>query len=137
MAHFNIKTDVRIPELDGLRGVAILLVIIHHNVMTTLRPETGLIARFISVVFPFSWSGVDLFFVLSGFLIGGILLDQRRTENYFKTFYLRRICRIFPLYFSWLALFIALSWIFSPVSHPAWSADIFRQPYPNWAYGLF
>lgn len=134
---YNIKTGVRIPELDGLRGAAILLVVIHHNVMTSLRPENGPISKFISVVFPFSWSGVDLFFVLSGFLIGGILLDQRNAGNYFKTFYIRRVCRIFPLYFSWLTLFIVLSRMFSSYLYQNWQADVFKQHYPNWAYVFF
>ena len=49
-----------------------------------------------------------MFFVLSGFLIGGILIDNQKSVNYFKVFYVRRMCRIFPLYFSWVLLFIAL-----------------------------
>jgi peptidoglycan/LPS O-acetylase OafA/YrhL len=94
--------DQRRPELDGLRGVAVLLVVYHHWTPLTLdiRPN-GVIGRLTAL----SWSGVDLFFVLSGFLIGGILLDNRTSESYFSTFYVRRACRILPLYLLSLSLF--------------------------------
>ena len=79
-------------ELDGLRGMAILMVVAFHY---NLAPFLGGV-------------GVDLFFVLSGFLLGGTLLDKKEAPNYFKAFYARRICRIFPLYFLSLFLFLIL-----------------------------
>lgn len=81
------------PALEGLRGVAIILVLLYHNF------------RFISY-FNYGWLGVDLFFVLSGFLITGILLRTVDRKSYFKNFYARRTLRIFPLYYLTLILFI-------------------------------
>lgn len=92
----------RIPQLDGLRGVAIALVIVYHYVTFSVRYGDHAVANVLVRLVSFGWSGVDLFFVLSGFLIGGILLDARGARNYFRVFYLRRVCRIFPLYFALL-----------------------------------
>jgi peptidoglycan/LPS O-acetylase OafA/YrhL len=95
----------RIPQLDGLRGIAILLVVLRHAVFGL---ETS--SRWLSAILAagkLSWSGVDLFFVLSGFLIGGILLDARFSANYFSTFYTRRAYRILPIYLVFLALFLS------------------------------
>jgi peptidoglycan/LPS O-acetylase OafA/YrhL len=83
------------PALDGLRGIAILLVIFHHN-YDFLPLST------------FTWFGVDLFFVLSGFLITDILLRTKGQKNFLQNFYLRRALRIFPLYYIGLLLFFLL-----------------------------
>ena len=72
-----------IPALDGLRGIAIILVMLHH--LTYYRPEAG-IDMAIAAVPLFGWAGVDVFFVLSGFLITGILLDTRGSARYFSSF---------------------------------------------------
>jgi peptidoglycan/LPS O-acetylase OafA/YrhL len=96
----------RIPELDGLRGTAILLVMIGHYFSV---PGVGAVSLLSGYWFRLGWTGVDLFFVLSGFLIGGILLDARGSSNYFKTFYARRFFRIIPLYYAWILLYVILA----------------------------
>jgi peptidoglycan/LPS O-acetylase OafA/YrhL len=75
-------------------------------------------------------TGVDLFFILSGFLIGGILLDAKDSSSYYRTFYIRRFYRIMPLYYSWLLL-LGLLWLVTPPSAG------FRPPLPYWTYVLF
>ena len=88
----------RIPELDGLRGLAILLVLIWHYGVGANSEGNHRWVYYLEDVCSLFWSGVDLFFVLSGFLIGGILLDARDSPNYFKAFYARRVFRIIPIY---------------------------------------
>lgn len=82
-----------IPALDGLRGVAILLVLFIH-----FGGQASLPGFFHRLAY-MGWMGVDLFFVLSGFLISKILLESRSSPGYFKNFYIRRALRIFPLYY--------------------------------------
>jgi hypothetical protein len=75
-------------------------------------------------VLDLGWSGVDLFFVLSGFLITGILLDSRESHGYFRTFYARRVLRIFPLFFAYLFLVLVVfryAWIWYS-GRDLWSA---------------
>jgi peptidoglycan/LPS O-acetylase OafA/YrhL len=105
----------RIPALDGLRGVAILLVLLWHLAFDKI-PTSGPLS-YLFALGRLSWSGVDLFFVLSGFLIGGILLDARDSSRYFKTFYLRRGFRILPLYGVVTGLYI-LDYLLSPGTSP-------------------
>jgi len=85
------------PALDGVRGVAILMVMFHH--FTIISPVTG-IERGLASAAAMGRYGVDLFFVLSGCLITGILIDSRSDPRYFRSFYTRRILRIFPLYYT-------------------------------------
>lgn len=91
------------PALDGLRGLAILLVLFHH--FNLLHPA-GRVEQALINLFDLGKHGVDLFFVLSGFLITGILLDSRGRPHYFRSFYARRTLRIFPLYYLLLVLLL-------------------------------
>jgi peptidoglycan/LPS O-acetylase OafA/YrhL len=107
MSAFTQINSSRIPELDGLRGIGVLSVVCAHYV--AVPPSSNApIATFLERAVALGWSGVDLFFVLSGFLIGGILLDARASPNYFKTFYARRFFRIIPLYYAWVLLYIVV-----------------------------
>ncbi len=93
----------RVPALDGLRGLAILAVVEFHfaeGLTNASRPESA-----IYNVFRTGWLGVDLFFVLSGFLITGILSNSKGTPGYFRNFYWRRALRIFPPYYAFLFVF--------------------------------
>src|SRR3990172_552130 len=84
----------RSQALDAVRGIAIILVLIWHYIPRDGGATPGFILSSIGLF----WSGVDLFFVLSGFLIGGILLQNASSRHYFSTFYIRRAARILLLY---------------------------------------
>ncbi len=93
------------PALDGVRGLAVLMVLVYHFI-GDMVPTNG-IERAICKVVLFGTNGVELFFVLSGFLITGLLFDARNRPNYFRNFYMRRFLRIFPLYYGVLtAIFV-------------------------------
>lgn len=100
-----------IPEIDGLRGIAILSVMLHR-----FWPADGPLARFGSLA-QLGWVGVDLFFVISGFLITGILLDTRDDPDYFRNFYARRVLRIFPLYYVYVAAVFLIVPLHEPGSY--------------------
>lgn len=100
------KLSRHVPELDGVRGVAIAAVMaLHFLYMTSPR---GVVERVTSQVAGYGLLGVDLFFVLSGFLITGILYDAKGSDGYFRNFYMRRTLRIFPLYYGVLLLMLVL-----------------------------
>jgi peptidoglycan/LPS O-acetylase OafA/YrhL len=131
----------KIPQLDAVRGLAVLWVLLHN---TNIYPSLHL-----GLISDNGWMGVDLFFVLSGFLITGILLDTKRSEGYFRNFYARRCLRIWPLYYSALLFMFVIvpllspseaPVIFAPRSSPWWAYLFYLQnfliPIPTSAAGL-
>ena len=126
------------PELDGLRGLAILMVMAFHYAGIVAIGSSPL-ARLADAVAARGWVGVDLFFVLSGFLITGILVDSKGQERYFGNFYARRFLRIFPLYYGLLAvLFLGLLlakfaaphfYALHKMLHGPWHAQIYLWTY--------
>jgi peptidoglycan/LPS O-acetylase OafA/YrhL len=126
----NIRTE-RVPQLDGLRGLAILLVVLCHYVANADHARLGYWPRHFLSGLTVGWSGVDLFFVLSGFLIGGILLDNRDSPRYFRTFYWRRVFRILPVYYLWILLYVvivAIGVYGMPGSLPVGKRDLAAAP---------
>ena len=142
----------RIRPLDGLRGLAVLAVVLYHA--TLLAPGTGATGRTLLAAARLGWAGVDLFFVLSGFLITRLLVESRGADNYFRVFYARRLLRIFPLYYVSLLVLVLLfrvpggeslwywlyasnvkatlsGWPSAPLSH-FWSLAVEEQYYLVW-----
>jgi peptidoglycan/LPS O-acetylase OafA/YrhL len=97
------------PELDTLRGMAVLLVVIFHgfSFAATVSKFSG-IARIFVAATAGGWTGVNLFFVLSGFLITGILFDSKSRPDYYSRFYIRRALRILPAFYLLLLLLLVL-----------------------------
>jgi peptidoglycan/LPS O-acetylase OafA/YrhL len=117
--------------LDGVRGLAILLVLIYH--FTLGMSGSGLASRLFLKLTATGWCGVDLFFVLSGFLITGILFDAKESPHRFRNFYARRALRIFPLYYG-ILIFV---FVFLPLIAPRPEG---RAPFDDagiwlWGYG--
>lgn len=97
--------------LDGLRAVAVMMVFCQHYLWSK------------GAIFGWGWTGVDIFFVLSGFLITGILYDSRHKPHHYRDFYIRRTLRIFPLYYTlWLVILLA-----TPIAQWHW----------NWRWALW
>jgi peptidoglycan/LPS O-acetylase OafA/YrhL len=129
------RSTKRIAELDGVRGLAIALVLIYHYVDVVVPAGARTIYGSGTLFYAFlptrlMWAGVDLFFVLSGFLIGGILIDHRESPRYYEAFYARRIHRIFPIYYLMIAFVAFGTW--------AWSqSPLFRGDMPVWVFLLY
>lgn len=121
----------RIPELDGLRGIAVGIVLVWHFVGAMLDTSLGAWTKIVYHTTILGRTGVDLFFVLSGFLITGIILDRKQSAVHFlKHFYIRRVLRIVPSY----ALLVIVFWlvVFSGVNDP-----VFNSETPWWRHITF
>jgi peptidoglycan/LPS O-acetylase OafA/YrhL len=145
------------PELDTIRGLAILAVILYHGLYWRVDslPFTK-IERWFLAPMAAGRLGVDLFFVLSGFLITGILNDSRSADGYYRHFYIRRALRIFPAYLALIAIlaatktapfsFILLSLLYLsnltpllgvPVAYPIlWSLAVEEHFYFVWPFAV-
>jgi peptidoglycan/LPS O-acetylase OafA/YrhL len=106
-SHTQPENRAFFPALDGLRAIALLMVFFQHY-----------------AVIPWGWTGVNIFFVLSGFLITGILFDTRDDPHRARNFYIRRTLRIFPLYYG-VFLVLLLLW---PLVHWQWTASWLAWP---------
>ncbi len=123
--------------LDGLRGLSALAILAWHYIPSIGFPDIGTALAYLKRSLSLCWIGVDVFFVLSGFLIGAILLRERRSPRYYQTFYARRSLRILPLYLALLGFFIAIPalgflerW---PVLQESWNT----RGVPLWSHFLF
>ena len=122
-----IDSPLRLPsyisELDGLRGLAIGAVLIYHCHLKLHHFGIDSIAQW-------GWAGVNLFFVLSGFLITGIIADSRHDPHFFQNFYARRGLRIWPVYF--LLLFLVYVFVpFTFIANKWWAWHEFKSaPWP-------
>lgn len=127
------RASTRVPVLDGLRGGGLLLVLMVHF-RSVVEPSQGAWGEYVyHMVGDWAFVALDVFFVLSGFLITRILVDTKGSPTYFRTFYLRRSVRIFPLYYGLLiAYFVVLPRI------AWWDVDnlslTFTQHFVYWTY---
>jgi peptidoglycan/LPS O-acetylase OafA/YrhL len=145
------------PGLDALRGIAVLSVVFFHGLYwdVAVQPPANSVAARVTSAFTFGWLGVNLFFVLSGFLITGILVDSKSRPRYWRNFYVRRVLRIFPafaltlivikisLHVTWLYVALCLAYManLTQVLHvggasygPLWSLAVEEQFYLGWPW---
>lgn len=120
----------RIPELDGIRGVAIFFVLVSHFVVGSIPAAPGTPWGYVAKAIRHTYSGVDLFFVLSGFLISRILLETVWKKNGLRVFWIRRFFRIAPLY----ALFLGINCLLAVIA-PHYGLS-FPAPSRIWPYFL-
>jgi peptidoglycan/LPS O-acetylase OafA/YrhL len=110
-----------VSALDGIRGLAILMVLGHHLIYINTSPMAPIYV-WTRAIRDSLWSGVDVFFALSGFLITGILVRTVAEPEFFRNFYARRVLRIFPLYYGVLLVIFACT----PLLHIHWGGQQWR-----------
>lgn len=130
-ANRNLTAQKRWVELDGVRGLAALLVIYAHLFLMWMPGTPGAVF-WLRTLTGQAWTGVYLFYTLSGFLIGGILMQNRSAENFFGVFYGRRALRILPVYFVLLIIFMAVR--LAPALRSL--VEFNEGPVPFWNYFL-
>jgi peptidoglycan/LPS O-acetylase OafA/YrhL len=119
------ETHDRIATLDGVRGFAVVVVMCGHFAYSLQVAAGSTSERAMRVMFGWGWAGVTVFFALSGFLITGILLDAKGGSRYFRSFYARRMLRIFPLYYAVLAFyFLVVPHLLGPDYHVPVSSQL-------------
>jgi peptidoglycan/LPS O-acetylase OafA/YrhL len=132
---------VRVVALDGLRGCACLFVLIHHYFTGIAPPPTGnaFFSAVSGILGVFFLSGVDLFYVLSGFLVGGLIIDHHKSQNFLKIFFFKRACRILPLYYLLILSYMLLPPLLIKLSAlGAWADEwLLERPLPIWSYLTF
>jgi peptidoglycan/LPS O-acetylase OafA/YrhL len=120
-----------VPALDGVRGTAILIVVI-HSAGYAIGEGAAFLPKVFAAIVASGWVGVQLFFVLSGFLITGILIDAKGTPRFFANFYVRRTLRIFPLYYG----FLIGAFLIVPIiaNDPQWIGSVRSNQIWYWTY---
>ena len=126
------SVETRNRSIDGLRGIAISLVLFWHFVVNQIGQNTDNLSRALYQYGSATWCGVDLFFVISGFLITGILIDNRDKKNLIYKFYVKRALRILPLY-----LILVISYIIVKIFDISWSPYLFGVNFNSLYYLTF